>query len=245
MLYHYGDTCIVGGDLSDGGPELRALKSDCWAAWGYPSTSDAGCQKSIIVILGRGSTANNICGVAAPAVHASSSACTDPRNVSNNTSGAFAFVATKFTDLGLSDCTGVAQFILPHELGHTLGLGHGDGLDDDCNGVWDSDCDPTEMEAGPQTLMTAEGGATSFLTPLQLDRARVYATKSLPAAAATSNCVAPPPPTPPTDTTAPPPPPPSGCGCRVGDSSRYGWFLPMIAIVFVARRRTSTRGRRR
>ena len=62
-----------------------------------------------------------------------------------------------------------------HELGHTLMLSHGNGLDDDQNGVWDSLCDPREVEPpSTMSLMSASGFAIN-LTTLQIAFARVAA----------------------------------------------------------------------
>jgi len=45
--------------------------------------------------------------------------------------------------------------ILAHEMGHVLRLGHGNGLDDDNSGTYDSFCDPAENETAlPLTLMS-------------------------------------------------------------------------------------------
>ena len=61
-----------------------------------------------------------------------------------------------------------------HELGHDLLLGHGDGLDNDQNGVWDEFCDPTEVNSG-SSLMDATPGNTKLITPLQAELAKAAA----------------------------------------------------------------------
>jgi hypothetical protein len=76
------------------------------------------------------------------------------------------------------------EHILAHEFGHVLSLEHGNGLDDDNpkDGLFDGDpnytnqCDPNEVNAQPDSLMTP-GVNANLITPLQRQRARVIAVK--------------------------------------------------------------------
>lgn len=76
------------------------------------------------------------------------------------------------------------EHILAHEFGHVLSLEHGNGLDDDNpkDGLFDGDpnytdqCDPSEVNAQPDSLMTP-GVNANLITSLQRQRARVFAVK--------------------------------------------------------------------
>jgi MYXO-CTERM domain-containing protein len=156
--------------------------------------------------------------------------------------------------------------VTAHELGHALGLPHGNGIDDDCNGVWDEDpwnCDlgeaAADRNASNQNLMnwTAIPGDT-VVTDIQRGVVRTFALHSVPTAGTFgANCLAADPAIPPDDTAVLPEPPPSdggivvvggdggppptvttsGCSCRVSGQST----LPTVPLAFiglvVARRR--------
>jgi hypothetical protein len=142
-----------------------------------------------------------------------------------------------------------------------LGLPHGDGTDDDCNGLWDEDCDSAEtaddvMDSN-KNLMRNSGG-TEPLTVLQRDRVRTVALKSVPTLgpADLSKCAfnepVPPLPIPandniavPTDGgitgdggSAPQPPPPT-CGCELDDhgSRSIAAIACLAALFWLSRRR--------
>jgi hypothetical protein len=125
-----------------------------------------------------------------------------------------------------------------------LGLFHGDGVDEDCNGVWDDVCDPMEfasMETGPLTLMSNEVVVPATLTNLQKNRARAFASKTLPNITPRV-CPAPPPPPPPEDIGSPPPQPQpaQGCGCYVSGSlehSAASIVVFVLALAWTRRRR--------
>jgi MYXO-CTERM domain-containing protein len=158
-----------------------------------------------------------------------------------------------------------------HEIGHALGLPHGDGKDNDCNGQWDEDpinCDPNEISLDdiPNTNLMARTPGQLILTDLQRDRARTFALKSVPTIGKFGdNCTATVTPTPPNDnlpapvilapdaglpcnfnTVVPPPPStPSSCSCDSGTGGTAPWFLLLAATVIVRlRRRRRARGAR-
>jgi hypothetical protein len=64
--------------------------------------------------------------------------------------------------------------VLAHELGHTLMLGHGDGIDNDNNGRYDQCCDNAELNSG-SSLMDAESRGSETITGLQKQTARAVA----------------------------------------------------------------------
>jgi hypothetical protein len=62
--------------------------------------------------------------------------------------------------------------IAAHELGHDLLLRHGDGVDNDQNGVWDEFCDPDEMDGGSSLMDVFPGNSTTVgLSQRRLARA--------------------------------------------------------------------------
>ena len=65
------------------------------------------------------------------------------------------------------------DFLVAHEFGHALGLGHGDGIDNNGNGVFDECCDASESESG-RSLMSAGNGSLT-ITELQKNAMRAIA----------------------------------------------------------------------
>ena len=71
---------------------------------------------------------------------------------------------------------------LAHELGHNLMLGHGDGVDQDGDGLWDEYCSsetaqspPDILDLSKRNLMQKVSGASFGITSLQAERARAAA----------------------------------------------------------------------
>ena len=63
--------------------------------------------------------------------------------------------------------------LLAHEIGHVLFLAHGNGEDDDRDGLFDEGCDPDETSTTPRRLMHPGGG--SGITELHRKVARAFA----------------------------------------------------------------------
>ena len=99
--------------------------------------------------------------------------CLDPSRVTTNGDGIYAFVKDNSFTLG----TDPNDTILGHELGHVLFLGHGNGKDDDGDGVYDEFCDKTGELPTPATLMTP-GALSSVLTAAQQATVRTVAKKT-------------------------------------------------------------------
>ena len=262
----YGQASIPNGAaLHSFGHEVDQMFADCYAAWGVPPpgpthNTGQGCVRDVVVVAFLiPPCQDTICGSVILG-GAYQSTCPDssanPRcdysNICNKTFNAQAAVGND------------NAFTLAHELGHVLGLPHGDGTDDDCNGFWDEDCDNGETaEDSTNTNMNLmkNGGGTEPLTELQRDRVRTVALKSVPTAgtADLTKCAAnepvPPAPIAPDDNISPPPeprdggitgdggsapqPPPPTCGCELNahGSQSVSALACLAALFWLSRRR--------
>jgi MYXO-CTERM domain-containing protein len=238
------------------------MRRECWATWGLQDTGDAGwerCTRGItVVVAARSAKSQYACGLGDPADAIRNVYCAPPVNLPPNTAAPFAI----FTTIPAGQCYAnqIGVFGFAHEVGHALGLRHGDGLDEDCDGVWDGVCDGTdsgmpimpgdEPNDGPANLMGPSGGPL-VLTDLQKDLAHQVALASVPNVVSPfgAGCVAPPLPPPPEDSAAPTPPPQGGggCGCTIASSDpqapyrAIGLLVAMVASLVVRRRRPSGR----
>ena len=82
---------------------------------------------------------------------ASANLCSNPQAATSAQGGSIVVVDFSVTGTGPLDARLVA-----HELGHVLRLGHGNGLDDDANGVFDDNvfaCDAAETSNTPASIM--------------------------------------------------------------------------------------------
>jgi len=132
--------------------------------------------------------------------------------------------------------------LIGHELGHSLGLTHGDGVDNDCGDVLWDECDNDEVNDGPVSMMQGEGSGALplLLTNLQRDRARAFARQSVPAIGQSGqNCTAPPLPIAPGDTMGGQVT--GSCSCLVAGPGATAFslaaFVAITGMMLVIRRR--------
>lgn len=166
-------------------PELREAIASCRTAWdsleqqlgvnieGILALNVRGLVQSglTVHVLGIGFGFHNV--AAAPGTDA----CTQPTSVVTNdgvllvTDGEVVPFAPGFPPSDPHDK------LLAHELGHTLFLGHGNGVDDDNNGLVDQFCDQLENpDAASQSLMTPIlSQTTEVITAAQRTTARPIA----------------------------------------------------------------------
>jgi len=163
------------GDILDEMPfrsdEEDAVISACRAAWRTNLPDNTGIiAVNVRRLVGRSGAPTGTLGVTAMpyACNAiiSANICRDPKITNPGDMAAVILTDASFT--GSSD-----DFLVAHEFGHALGLGHGDGIDNNGNGVFDECCDPSEIDTG-KSLMSAGNGSLT-ITELQQEVARAIA----------------------------------------------------------------------
>lgn len=171
------------GDIEETyfGGELQDVIADCEQAWDDLELSlNANIEGIITVNIGRFVASSGIQfptqGIASsaficnPFASRTSTICQDPASMPANV-GAYIVVRDNVNSLAFSP----HENTLAHEVGHTLFLGHGNGLDDDSDNLFDECCDADEdINALPQSLMSPSGGS-DVITALQKDLARYAA----------------------------------------------------------------------
>lgn len=97
--------------------------------------------------------------------------CTNPPTI---TAPAFTWTGRfVVSDYSLTRGFDPDDLVVAHEFGHSVGLDHGNGLDDNNNGWFDLGCDNAEsVSATPHSFMTSGAGLTRVVTGLQREKMR-------------------------------------------------------------------------
>ena len=152
--------------------ELNEAIASCNAAWdalatrfGIPLVGPVGLNLRLFV--NADGTRANLGGIANfgisfPGGTPIQDLCRNPGRITANSGNLFAAVIdNSFTLNGDPNET-----LLAHEFGHVLFLGHGNGLDDDGDGLYDQFCDNDEnVNAPPPSLMTTGANSTVLTGP--------------------------------------------------------------------------------
>jgi hypothetical protein len=164
--------------------EFDAAKNACQAAWNAipGKTSLTGPIALNARRLVKGDGTENLKGYGEFSYSYSGAA---PNICANPPSGNITAVsgAVVVTDYALVRGSDPDEQILAHEFGHALSLEHGNGRDDDNDGPFDGDpnytnqCDPSENNTDPQSIMNPIATTAKTITSLQRSRARVMAGK--------------------------------------------------------------------
>lgn len=167
--------------------ELAHEIADCEMAWDILELSYETNLEGIITIninrfVGSSGAQSSAVGKATssvncdPALTATMAVCTNLSDMVENIGASVvmrdASYEQSFQNQDFQDVT------FAHELGHSLFLGHGDGIDNDGNGQFDFCCDADEVvDALPYSLMSPNytQASSGVITDLQGDRARTVA----------------------------------------------------------------------
>lgn len=180
-----GDVQILGDDLFQD-PEAMQVREECLARWQSEPQALGLIVVDIGYFLARSGARDPTLGITSPTPAALLESpmryCGEPRAIlPSDVADGFSLVMDESERNFGNPVTGLA-----HELGHLLLLKHGDGLDNDGDGVYDSFCDPFEQDTGT-SLMTLEAPTTTVITSLQASTAR-DAARAAPGAAACVTC---------------------------------------------------------
>lgn len=178
------------GDVLDpdfGAAEYNEVRSRCESAWSTLSAQYGIPNVGLIAVsIRRFVDANGVpTNKWGKAVNGwttqsmSDNVCTNPERITSINGAVLVVDPDPAITPGLGAGPNDARLVA-HELGHVLMLGHGNGVDDNNNGVFDSDCDSAETNwTNPTTIMHGDTSiATTTITPQQRTRSRLAAQKT-------------------------------------------------------------------
>ena len=169
--------------------EVRDVRADCERAWEDTErllrrNIEGITAVNIRLFVNDFGAPNNLAGLAwvqdACAFGAWSNVCQDPTSLPVNAGTSIVVIDEKCFD-GSQECFASGydrdeiDLAFPHELGHTLWLGHGNGLDDDGDGVFDACCEGDEGTGGGNLMAGGSSTPGTTITAEQRARARALA----------------------------------------------------------------------
>jgi hypothetical protein len=173
------DVACSGGDMS----EYNLSVSACTAAWdtltGDNSTNLLG-QIAVNIGVWRNIVGGRtgLKGQAQGSSDDGDTCAIPPSDVTMATGGAILAIDNQNFSASDMDFETMNERMVAHELGHTLELGHGDGIDNDEDGAYDQFCDAAENTcATPTTFMSSSscGDLSTAMTTNQRDTSRALA----------------------------------------------------------------------